>query len=293
MKVLILGGSGMLGHKLWQTLSERFDTFVTFRESPAAYQRFGIYDSKRAVGGVTTHDFNSVVRCLAVTRPEVVINCIGIVKQDAAAKDAIQSISINALFPHLLAQLCRASSARLVHISTDCVFSGSTGNYQETDTPDAGDLYGRTKLLGEVEGQGCLTIRTSIIGRELKGSHGLVEWFLGQQGKKVSGFKRAIFSGFTTRALSEIVADVISRHPTLEGVHHVAANPIAKFDLLLLLREAYGLTIEVESDESFFCDRSLNAERFRKATGFVPPSWPEMIQQMRADQTPYAELRKS
>ena len=283
----------MLGHKLWQTLAERFDTFVTFRESPASYGQFGIFDPRRASGQVTTSDFDSVVRCLAVRRPDVVINCIGIVKQDAAARDSLQSIAVNAQFPHRLAQLCRASGARLVHISTDCVFSGRKGNYRETDEPDAEDLYGRTKLLGETEGKGCLTIRTSMIGRELKGSHGLGEWFLAQQGKEVRGFKRAVFSGFTTRALSEIIADVIIERPDLEGVYHVAAEPITKFDLLRLMKEVYGLSTEIQPNEALVCDRSLNGEKFQQATGFVPPRWPEMIQRMRADPTPYDRIRKA
>ncbi|MDT7604818.1 MAG: dTDP-4-dehydrorhamnose reductase [Acidobacteriota bacterium] len=291
MRILILGGSGMLGHKLWQTLAGRFDTRATFRQSPTAYARFRIFDPSRAVGHVSAEDFDSVVRAFASTRPEVVVNCVGIVKQDAAAKDALRSISVNALFPHRLAQVCQAAGARLIHISTDCVFSGRKGHYAEDDAADAEDLYGRTKLLGEVGGAGCLTLRTSMIGRELEGSHGLIEWFLSQQGHKVRGFRRAVFSGFTTLALSQIIADIIEARRDLEGVYHVAAAPITKFDLLSLVREVYGLDIEVEPEETFVCDRSLNGERFRRATGFVPPSWREMIEGMRADATPYEEIR--
>jgi dTDP-4-dehydrorhamnose reductase len=281
----------MLGHKIWQTFSERFDTYVTFRAEPAAYLRFGIFDAKRAVGAVTTDDFDSVRRAFAFVRPDAVVNCIGIVKQDAAAKDPYTSILVNALFPHLLARACRETGSRLVHLSTDCVFSGRKGNYAESDVPDAEDLYGRTKLLGEVDGKGCLTIRTSMIGRELKGSHGLVEWFLAQRGQRVRGFRRAVFSGFTTRALSEIIADLIDERRDLEGVYHVAAEPITKFDLLALIKEVYKLSVEVEPDENFICDRGLNGARFHAATGFVPPSWAAMIQQMHSDPTPYAEIR--
>ncbi|MDX6559883.1 MAG: dTDP-4-dehydrorhamnose reductase [Blastocatellia bacterium] len=291
MKILILGGSGMLGHKLGQTLAERFETYLTFRGSPALNQKFALYDPARALGHVSVQDFDSVVSSVLTVRPDVVVNCIGIVKQDAAAKDSIQSISVNALFPHQLARLCHRSSARLVHISTDCVFSGNRGNYEEQDEADARDLYGRTKLLGEVDCPSCLTIRTSMIGRELKGSHGLVEWLLSKQGERVCGFKRAIFSGFTTRALSEIIADVIEKRPELEGVYHVAAKPITKFDLLSLINEIYGLRMEIAPDESFVCDRSLNGDRFNAAASFIPPSWPEMIERMRSDATPYEEMR--
>lgn len=292
MRVLILGGSGMLGHKLWQTFAPRFDAYATFRSAPSSYAHFGIFDESRAIGGVSVENFESVARAFRSARPEAVVNCIGIVKQDVTAKDPVASITVNALFPHRLAQLCRASGARLVHLSTDCVFSGRKGNYSEHDVPDAGDLYGRTKLLGEVGGEGCVTIRTSMIGRELRGAHGLLEWFLSQPGRCVRGFKRAVFSGFTTAALAALIADIIADHCDLEGLYHVAAEPITKFDLLSLVKEVYGLEIEIDPDEAFACDRSLDGARFRSATAFVPPTWPEMIAAMRQDPTPYEDLRR-
>ena len=290
MKVLILGGSGMLGHKLWQTLAPRFDTTVTFRRLPES--ALPVFDRSRVIEGVSAEQFNTVADALAQVQPEVVVNCVGIVKQDAAAKDPVAGITVNSLFPHRLAQACSAAKARLIHISTDCVFSGQRGNYSEDNITDAEDLYGRTKALGEVDYGNNLTIRTSMIGRELQGSHGLVEWFLGQQGKTVRGFKRAIFSGFTTNALAKIIGDIIADQQQLRGMWHVAAEAIDKFDLLTQVRDAYELDIEIEPDETFVCDRSLNGERFRKETGIVAPSWPEMIARMRADNTPYNELRR-
>jgi dTDP-4-dehydrorhamnose reductase len=172
------------------------------------------------------------------------------------------------------------------------VFSGRQGSYGEDDITDAEDLYGRTKALGEINYGNCLTIRTSMIGRELHGSHGLVEWFLGQQGKKVRGFKRAVFSGFTTNALAKVIGDIAAHQPGLRGTWHVAAEAIDKFDLLTQVRDAYELNIEIEPDETFVCDRSLNGLRFRDETGIVAPAWPEMIARMRADDTPYDELRR-
>jgi dTDP-4-dehydrorhamnose reductase len=294
MRVLILGGSGMLGHKLWQWLAPRFDAYVTFRGAASVYARTGLFDAARALSGVSAQDFDSVARAFAAVRPEAVVNCIGVVKQDAAAKDPLVSIAINSLFPHRLAQLARASGARLVHLSTDCVFTGRAGNYDEAAKPDAEDLYGRTKLLGEVSGEGCLTLRTSMIGRELAGAHGLLEWFLAQEGVgRVRGFKRAVFSGFTTDALADLLAEVLSTHADLSGVWHAAADPINKFDLLSLIKESYGLRVEVEPDESFICDRSLDGSRFRAATGIRAPAWPEMIRRMRDDPTPYREIREA
>jgi dTDP-4-dehydrorhamnose reductase len=293
LKILVLGASGMLGHKLWQVLADQSDTYVTLRQGFESYTRYNLFDRTRTVDYVSVQDLDSVVRAVVTVRPTVVVNCIGIVKQAAAAKDPLLSISVNALFPHRLAQICRAAGSQLIHISTDCVFSGRKGNYVENDVADAEDLYGRTKLLGEVSYEGCLTLRTSMIGRELATSHGLIEWFLSQEGEIVPGYKRAIFSGFTTNALAELIARIITDHPDLQGVWHVASEPISKFDLLSLMKQVYGLSVQIEPDETVVVDRSLNADRFQQTTGFVPPSWLDMIQQMYQDPTPYSELRRS
>jgi dTDP-4-dehydrorhamnose reductase len=293
MKVLILGGSGMLGHKLAQELGSRFETWATFRGSVKDYSSSVGFNRGRSVSGVRAEDFESVETALTVAEPDVVVNCIGIVKQDAAAKDRYQSIAINSLFPHQLAKACAKRGIRLIHLSTDCVFSGRRGNYKEDDVCDAEDIYGRTKWLGELDYDHCLTIRTSMIGRELAGSHGLIEWFLSQPGKRVRGFKRAIFSGFTTIALSETMGNIIANHSGLHGVWHVAADPINKFDLLSMVKQAFQVDIEIEPDESFVCDRSLDDSRFRAQTGFTSPSWEQMIDRMPRDTTPYDEIRRT
>jgi dTDP-4-dehydrorhamnose reductase len=279
----------MLGHKLAQTFPERFETHVSFRSVDPQAPHLPGTAAVTAHFGVRADDIPSVDELLAAVHPDVVINCIGIVKQDAAAKDPIPSIAINSLFPHQVAAMCARSNARLIHISTDCVFSGRDGNYRESDTPDAEDLYGRSKLLGEVTEYDSLTIRTSIIGRELRSRYGLLEWFLAQNGKTVRGFTRAIFSGFTTRALARILGDIIERRPALHGLWHVASAPISKFDLLSLIKSVYDVNIAIEPDPTFVCDRSLNGDRFREATGFTPPSWPDMIRDMHDDSTPYAK----
>jgi dTDP-4-dehydrorhamnose reductase len=291
MKVLILGSSGMLGHKLWQTFAPKFDTYATFRGPSTEYARFGMFEERRSLSNVTAEDFDSVRRAVATVQPDVVVNCIGIVKQDTAGNDPVACDTVNSVFPHRVAALATDSGARLIHLSTDCVFLGRKGNYTESDFPDPEDLYGRSKLLGEVNGERCLTIRTSMIGRELKDAHGLLEWFLSQEGRQVRGFKRAIFSGLTTPALAGIIGDIIADQPNLSGVWHVASEPISKFDLLTLVKQTYGLAIEIEPDDTFVCDRSLNGSRFLEATGIEVPSWPEMIGRMRADPTPYDEIR--
>jgi dTDP-4-dehydrorhamnose reductase len=292
MKVLILGGSGMLGHKLWQIFDGRFDTYVTLRRDFDSYNHFKLFNRTRSLCHVSAENFDSVSRATDAVRPAVVINCIGIVKQAEAARDPVASTEINSLFPHRLARLCQSKGIRLIHMSTDCVFSGRKGNYSENDLSDAEDLYGRTKFLGEVSGEGCLTIRTSMIGRELETSYGLIEWFLSQEGKTVSGYKRAVFGGLTTNALAEIVVKIIAEHTDLQGIWHVASEPISKFELLTLVKQVYGLNIEIKPDKTVIIDRSLNAERFQEATGFVCPTWHDMIEQMYRDIIPYSQLRR-
>lgn len=293
MKVLILGGSGMLGHKLYQTLAPRLTTYATVRGPVSNYEHLGIFDSAQLIGEVVAEDFLSVERALAVVQPDVVVNCIGIVKQDAAARDPIKSIIVNSLFPRRVAQAVTKSGGRVIHLSTDCVFSGRTGNYTETDLADPIDLYGRSKLLGEPTAGRALTIRTSMIGRELRGAHGLLEWFFSQRDKKVRGFTRAIFSGFTTQVLADLILKIIVGHPDLAGVWHMASDPISKFDLLTLVKQTYGLAAEIEPDESFVCDRSLDGTRFRETAGVQFPSWPEMIDAMFRDPTPYEHIRSN
>ena len=214
-------------------------------------------------------------------RPDVVINCVGLVKQLADAEDPLQAIPINALLPHRLARLCELSGARLVHMSTDCVFAGDKGGYRESDQSDAIDLYGRSKYLGEVSYPHTITLRTSIIGHELQSAHGLVNWFLSQK-TSCNGYTRAIFSGLPTVALAQIVRDVVIPRADLSGVYHVAAQAISKYDLLKLVADIYGKTIEITPSDKLVIDRSLNADRFCEATGYVAPEWSELIKLMHA-----------
>jgi dTDP-4-dehydrorhamnose reductase len=293
MTVLILGGRGMLGHKVWQVCRGRFDCWGTLRGDVVPAAQHAAFPPSRTIGQVEAGRFETVEAAVAAVRPEVMVNCIGLVKQLKDASNPIPSIEINALFPHRLARLAADHGARLIHISTDCVFSGRTGGYTEADAADADDLYGRSKRLGEVGAPGALTLRTSIVGRELHGAHGLVEWFLGNRGGRVRGFTRAFFSGVTTAVLAETIARVIEGHPGLTGVYHVAADRISKHDLIGLVNEACRAGVTIEADDSLVIDRSLNADRFRAATGWAAPPWPDMVAQLAADPTPYDEWRSA
>lgn len=289
MKLLILGGAGMLGHKLWQTAGAHADTWATVRDARTLRADMPFH-RRRLLSGVYAEQFDTIVRAFAAARPDVVVNCVGVVKQRGEAKDPITLLTVNSLFPHRLARLCASEGARLVHISTDCVFSGRSGHYRESDEPDAVDLYGRTKQLGEVSGPGLLTLRTSMIGRELATSQGLVEWFLAQS-SRVPGFTKALFSGLTTIELSRVIMRILESHQDLQGVYHVASNPITKHDVLVLLNRAFARGLTIEPDESVRIDRTLDGTRFEEATGYRAPAWPAMLAEMAADQTPYDTWR--
>lgn len=283
MKILILGGDGMLGHQLLLAWQKRHQVRVTLRQSSDAYRQHGIFNADNSYFNVDVRNMNELLEICTTFRPEAIVNAVGIVKQRPTAKEVIPSLEINAMLPHRLALLAQTISARLIHMSTDCVFTGSKGNYTEQDLPDAADLYGRSKLLGEVDMPGCVTLRTSIIGLELANKKSLIEWFLAQRGK-IKGFARAIYSGVTTLEMSRIIERVLLQHSNLQGLWHVAANPIDKFSLLQKLKEDLDRTdVDIEPDHQFICDRSLNAERFCKATGYIAPSWDAMISEL-ADQ---------
>jgi dTDP-4-dehydrorhamnose reductase len=292
MRVLILGAGGMLGHKLVQVLGQRFETWATARAPAGSYARYELLPPERLVGGVDAVDLDSLVRAFSRARPEVVVNAVGIVKQLPEARDPVVSLTVNSLLPHRLAQLCDAAGARLIHLSTDCVFAGRRGGYVESDQPDAEDLYGRSKLLGEV-GAPHLTLRTSIVGRELASRHGLLEWFLSNRGGRVQGYRRAIFSGFPTVVLAGLIADMVERQPDLAGLRHVSSEPIDKEALLRLWRDAYDLPVEIEPFDGVAEDRSLDSARFRAETGYQPPPWPRLVASMAEDPTPYDEWRRA
>jgi dTDP-4-dehydrorhamnose reductase len=295
MRVLILGGAGMLGHKVWQTLRGRFDTWTTLRASMPEVAALNLFDPRKTLAGIDAAAPDSLLHAFTAVRPSVVVNCIGIVKQRPSAKDPVVTITVNSVVPHRLAALCAGSNARLIHISTDCVFSGKAGGYREADTPDAEDLYGRSKLLGEPHEAepSALTLRTSIVGRELRSSTGVTEWFLDHRGGTVPGFTRAVFSGLTTIALARIIGDVIEHHPYLRGLYHVSSAPITKFELLERLNIAFNAAVTIEPSDSVRVDRSLDSRRFWQATRIPQPAWDAMVADMAADLTPYDQWRNS
>jgi len=280
MKILVLGASGMLGNAVYRLLSTttEHEVYGSLRGS-VAIKHFPVELRDRFVVGVDVDNQDSLALLFAKVRPDVVVNCVGLIKQLADANDPLQAIPINALLPHRLARLCEMVEARLIHVSTDCVFEGTKGGYLESDKPDAQDLYGVSKCLGEVSYPHSITLRTSIIGHELGSHNGLVGWFLAQSGS-VKGFAKAIFSGLPTVELAHVIRDVVLPRPELSGLYHVAAQPIAKLDLLRLVADIYKKSIEIVPQSDFVIDRSLNADKFYAVTGYRAPSWPDLIKKM-------------
>lgn len=284
MKVLVLGASGMLGSAVVRVLSESaaLDVYATVRGA-GAKRFFDPAIAEKFIVGVDVENLDSLADAMAQLCPDVVVNCVGVVKQLAQANDPLRVLPINSMLPHRLAKLCAVGGARLVHVSTDCVFSGAKGLYLESDESDATDLYGKSKFIGEVDAPHAVTLRTSIIGHELQNGHSLIDWFLAQ-GKTCRGYTKALFSGVPTVVLAQIIRDVVIPRADLSGLYHVAAEPISKYDLLKLVARIYSKPVEIIPDDSLAIDRSLDGSRFRAATGYATPAWSEMIKTMHSYQ---------
>ena len=282
MRILILGGNGMLGHQLFKHLAEDHEVKVTLRQDLSVYEKFNLFHPDNSFNGINVRSADQLIEVLGEFQPQAIVNAVGIIKQRPSARESIPSLEINSLFPHRLAILCNNIGARMIHLSTDCVFSGKKGNYREDDPSDALDLYGKSKYLGEVNEQYCITLRTSVIGRELSRKKSLLEWFLAQK-RSIKGFKKAIFSGFTTQELSRIIEMILTQHPYTSGIYHVSSDPISKFDLLSLIKEGLNLPVEIIPDKSFVCDRSLDSSKFRQEFSYNPPTWEEMVSELCED----------
>lgn len=280
MRVLVFGASGMIGSAMFRVLSRKdeWSVFGTLR-SKEAVRFFSPHIAANLLSNIDVDKPDALVRVFAQVKPDVVINCIGLTKHHKESDDPLLAIPLNALLPHRMAELCSVAGARLIHISTDCVFSGNRGAYREDDPADALDVYGRAKLLGEVRYSHAVTLRTSTIGHELQSAYGLLEWFLSQAGQ-CRGFNRAIFSGLPNTVFAEVVRDYVIPRPDISGLYHVGASPISKCELLKLIGTAYGQSVHIVPDNEFVIDRSLNSERFYIETGYLAPAWPELIQLM-------------
>ena len=279
-KILVIGANGMLGGSIFRYFSRQagFEVLGTVR-SEASQQQLSALGFSNTVGDVDVNTVSALKKVFTSFKPDFVFNCVGLIKQLASSKNAVKAIEINALLPHRLAEFANHSGGKLIHFSTDCVFSGAKGMYLEQDTPDATDIYGRSKLLGEVDYTPHLTLRTSIIGHELRSNVSLVDWFLSQE-TTVKGFSKAFFSGLPTIYVAKFVHHYVLNHSDLTGLYHLSVDRIDKFTLLSMIKEVYGKGANIENYRDFSIDRSLDSSRLRAEVGFEPPSWLELIQEM-------------
>jgi dTDP-4-dehydrorhamnose reductase len=280
LKILILGSTGLIGYNILRVFVEQKDwsVFGSIRSEAPESLLPKIHPSM-VVNNLDVDNFSSVINLLQDIKPNVVINCIGATKQKKEGNVPEVAINLNALFPHKLANLCESIDSRLIHITTDCVFSGKLGSYSEDCLTDAEDLYGKSKALGEVNYGNVITLRTSTIGHELYSNHGLLDWFLAQN-DSCRGFTKAIFSGFPAIIFAQIIRDFVIPNLDLKGLFNVASAPINKYDLLQLIAKVYNKQIKITPDDTFKIDRSLDASKFNQATGYKPSSWQSMIRVM-------------
>lgn len=288
MRILICGATGMIGHKVWQTLTGAHEVMATLRRGRDEAPALGLF-GEHVVEHVEAGDLHRVTAVLNQVRPAVVVNCLGITKRKPEAGDVSRMFRVNTLFPHHLARWGAEHGSRVIHFSTDCVFGGDEGNYHERSVVTADDLYGQTKYFGELDYDHCLTIRTSMIGRELSGRTELLEWFLAQSGKTITGFTRARYSGLTTNEMARIIGRIITDHPRLYGKYQVAGPSITKHDLLCKVRDAFGIDVRITPSSDFVCDRTLQSHRFETATGLTVPPWDDMVADLAAERAFYDE----
>ena len=285
-KILVLGANGMLGGSLHRYFTQAQHTVVGTVRSTAAQQQVSAMGFDNIRSGVDVTDSKLLEVVIAEVKPDYVFNCIGLIKQLAQSEQPVAAIEMNSLLPHRLAELCNKYDSRLVHFSTDCVFNGATGGYTEESLPDATDLYGRSKLLGEVAYGRHLTLRTSIIGHEIDSNLSLVDWFLNQKGQ-VKGFSKAVFSGLPTCYVAEFINNYVFPNPDLSGLYHLSVEPIDKYQLLALIKERYNTDVDIIDYPDFVIDRSLDSSALRNLVDFNPPAWPELVEIMNNEYNTY------
>lgn len=294
MKILILGADGMLGHKLFQRLGAVYPETVgtiSGRVTAEPFIRIPFFQTGKVIQEVDPMDFKGLENTIKQVAPDYVVNCLRVATHGDAVVPPVQSITVNSLLPHRLAEMAARQGARLIHFSSDCVFDGRQGMYTEEDSPNATHAYGQTRLLGEVDADNTLVLRGSVIGRELAGNSSLLEWFLLRKGTEIEGFTKAIYSGLTSIETARVVRMILEKAPRLTGLFHVASEPINKFDLLNLAKESFTVDVTIHKEEGFSVDRSLNADKFKAATNYIPPSWPAMMTELAKENEQYNEWR--
>ena len=289
MRILILGTSGLIGHKLFQILGKRFgDIHGVLHHDGSVEKAASLFDNENCYFNVDVLDTHKIKKILNEIKPDVILNCAGITKRRPEINDPLLAIGLNALFPHKLAQWAKEHNCRVIHFSTDCVFDGKIGDYTEDSLTTGEDAYGRTKALGEIQYDHTLTIRSSFIGRELSVFSELLEWLIAQEGKTIKGFTNAYYSGISTLEMSRVVGDIIEFHQGVSGLRQLSCiEPISKFELLCLARDAFGVNVEIVPDGNFTIKPTLNSDKLKSEINLSIPSWPQMMADLAADNEMY------
>jgi dTDP-4-dehydrorhamnose reductase len=289
MRILILGGNGMIGHKVYQVLKEDYqDTWVSLRQPIEKSKSKELFDAEKVVSGLELSDFTKLTETLDLLNPDIIINAAGITIRRGVNSLVSKSIILNSALPHFIEEWANLREGkRVIHFSTDCVFSGSRGSYTEKSFTDAIDVYGKTKALGELSGPKSLTLRGSMIGREIENKTELLEWFLKNNSKEVKGFSNVIYSGITTLHMAFFVKQIISEFPDLSGLYNVASVPISKYDLLRLFNKYFKNNSTIVNDSEYHSRKDLIADKFYKATNFNIPSWEDLVVDLKEDSDKY------
>jgi len=285
MKIVILGAAGLIGHKLYQIMQAAgHDTYGLLHGKKSAFPKIDFLQTDLIIESVEVMDFDKLHGILHVIQPDVVLNCIGITKRKEEVNDPVQALGVNALFPHRLANLAKDMNFRVIHFSTDCVFNGEAGNYNEESNTTGEDAYGKTKALGEIRYPHTLTIRSSFIGRELAGKTELLEWLISENGNTIKGFTEAWYSGVSTIFMAKTVLDIVENYPNISDLHQLSTpEPISKYNLLCLARNAFKLDIEIIPDSSFEIKPTLDGTRLKNAINLSIPTWQDMMNELAAD----------
>lgn len=292
MRILILGISGLIGHKLFQELSEDFEVFGTLHKSKRQYGDIHLFSGQNAIENINVSEFEILKGVLYAINPDVILNCVGITKRKSEINDACKVLTINSVFPHRLANWAEINQKRVIHFSTDCVFNGEIGNYKETSLTNAEDVYGKTKALGEIDYKHTLTIRSSFIGQELFEKTELLDWFLSQNGNQIKGFRKTLYSGVSTIIMARVVKNIILNYPNLFGLYQLAPEkPISKYDLLCIAKEAFNVNVEIIPEDEQIHLPTLDGSKLRNEINLIIPTWHEMMNELSSQRSYYLNLK--
>lgn len=278
MRILILGGNGMIGHKIFQVISNKhLDTWVLFKKSFNDISFNEIFNKTNIIDNFDLSNFHKLSTLLNNLKPEVIINAVGITIRRGIDNIPSKSIQINSALPHFINEWVILNNKRLIHFSTDCVFSGDQGSYTENSIPDARDIYGKSKALGEVSSKNTLTLRGSMIGREIENKTELLEWVLSQRNKQLKAFSNVIYSGITTIRMAKLVLKIIEEFPQMHGIYNVSSECISKYDLIKLFVKEFNISIDIISDDSYISKKDLDSTKFYNELGIDKPNWNDLI----------------